>query len=64
MMCIGFMDAGKDSCQGDGGGPAVCLGTIQGIVSWGYKCGEQNRPGIYTKVCEFNDWIITVMSLN
>ena len=47
-MCIGFMDGGKDSCKGDGGGPVVCGwnndggmmtgGELQGIVSWGYKC--------------------------
>ena len=75
-MCIGFMDGGKDSCQGDGGGPVVCdwnydwvtgelhVGELQGIVSWGYKCGEKERPGVYTKVCKFNDWINEVMNSN
>lgn len=28
-----------------------------GIVSWGVRCGE-NRPGIYTRVTSFTDWII------
>ena len=87
MMCIGFMDGGKDSCTGDGGGPAVCHGPttnmddwnslyyegghqlsrvthgeLQGIVSWGHKCGEKNHPGVYTKVCQFTDWIHGVMN--
>ena len=64
MMCFGFLEGGKDSCNGDGGGPAVCNGEVQGIVSWGYKCGEHNRPSVYTTVCEFRDWIHGVMSSN
>lgn len=64
MICLGFLEGGKDSCKGDGGGPAVCNGALQGIVSWGYKCGERNQPSVYTKVCEFRDWIHGVMSSN
>ena len=64
MVCIGFMDGGKDSCSGDGGGPAVCNGVLQGIASWGHKCGEKYRPGVYTKICEFSGWIAEVMAFN
>ena len=28
------------------------------------RCGEENRPGAYTKVCEFVGWIRKVMSSN
>ena len=62
MVCIGFIDGGKDSCRGDGGGPAVCDGVLHGIVSWGDGCGKKYRPGVYTKVCEFNRWIAEVMA--
>ena len=62
MMCIGLLYGGKDSCKGDGGGPAVCDGRVQGIVSWGYECGY--GTGVYTNVFEFNDWIRGVMSFN
>ena len=63
-MCIGFLEGGKDSCKGDGGGPTVCDGVLQGIVSWGYRCAEKGRTGVYTKVCLFNSWISYVMSTN
>lgn len=57
MLCIGNMSGGVDSCQGDSGGPAICDNLLTGIVSFGYQCARPNRPGIYTNVEYYKDWI-------
>ncbi len=59
VFCAGT--AGKDSCSGDSGGPIFFRTnhglTQMGVVSWGDGCGQPNKPGVYTKLSAFNNWI-------
>ncbi|XP_040596396.1 trypsin-like isoform X2 [Mesocricetus auratus] len=64
MFCVGFLDEEKDTCQYDSGGPVVCNEELQGVVSWGGSCGEKGKPGVYTRVCNYLDWIQRTIEAN
>lgn len=52
----------EDACTGDSGGPLMRLHSaswvLEGVVSFGRQsCGQENIPGIYTRVRSYIDWI-------
>lgn len=58
MICAGYLSGGIDACQGDSGGPFVCNNLLTGVVSWGEGCALADRPGVYTNVSAYYDWIV------
>lgn len=69
QLCAGGED-GKDSCNGDSGGPLqfpqVSNGWPQyfqyGLVSYGPTlCGRPGIPGVYTEIVHYMDWILDTM---
>jgi len=66
FICAGYREGGKDSCEGDSGGPMSVRRDddrfmLSGIISWGIGCAEKNQPGVYTRISEFKDWINQIL---
>lgn len=68
QMCVGGI-VGKDSCNGDSGGPLLWTGSFDpmisartyllGIVSLGpASCGIFEIPGVYSRTTYFLKWIL------
>ena len=57
----------QSTCRGDSGGPVVLTNgqpVLVGIVSWGKKrCAGDGRPGVYTRVDQYAQWIEQAMKL-
>uniref|UniRef100_A0A0P4WPP4 Peptidase S1 domain-containing protein n=1 Tax=Scylla olivacea TaxID=85551 RepID=A0A0P4WPP4_SCYOL len=67
MLCAGYPQGGKDSCQADSGGPLACrkegnVYFLAGLVSWGKGCAEPNLPGVYTEVAHYLSWMNAVIN--
>uniref|UniRef100_T1IX45 Peptidase S1 domain-containing protein n=1 Tax=Strigamia maritima TaxID=126957 RepID=T1IX45_STRMM len=54
ILCAAVMTGGRDSCEGDSGGPMVVRRPdkrweLVGIISWGLECAKPGMPGVYTR---------------
>ncbi|XP_025743526.1 transmembrane protease serine 11A-like [Callorhinus ursinus] len=68
MFCAGYLEGIYDACRGDSGGPLVVKDLkdtwyLIGIVSWGDNCGQKNKPGVYTNVVYYRNWITSKTGL-
>ena len=61
MLCAGYPDGKIDACTGDSGGPLIReVGgayELTGVISWGSGCAKAHRPGVYSDVYYYSDWI-------
>ncbi|XP_012609650.2 kallikrein-1 [Microcebus murinus] len=65
MLCAGHLAGGKDTCVGDSGGPLICNGVLQGLISWGHvPCANPNMPSLYLKLQKYIEWIKETMANN
>ncbi|KAL4167442.1 hypothetical protein KRP22_012926 [Phytophthora ramorum] len=60
VLCAGIGD-GKDSCQGNSGGPLTANGVVVGIVSGGTPTDCGVLPGFYTRVSSVLDYIKDIL---
>nr|XP_019554103.2 serine protease snake-like [Aedes albopictus] len=68
QLCAGELTGGKDTCEGDSGGPLhvasedpKCSYDVVGITSIGGICGTARKPGLYTRVSYYREWIESVI---
>ncbi|XP_024133844.1 complement factor D [Oryzias melastigma] len=53
----------QDGCDGDSGGPLLYNNVAVGITSnGGKKCGQVKKPGIYTIISLYTEWIDSIMA--
>ena len=66
QICAGG-ETGKDSCNGDSGGPLMSLKQDNGEVRWysvgvvafgPSQCGMAGWPGVYTRTTHYLRWIM------
>lgn len=63
MVCAGYVEGGRDSCDGDSGGPLMVFDNTAnrwlqvGVVSWGEGCAAPQYYGVYSRLSSFSTWI-------
>uniref|UniRef100_A0A7N5KCW8 Chymase 1 n=1 Tax=Ailuropoda melanoleuca TaxID=9646 RepID=A0A7N5KCW8_AILME len=62
QLCVGNPRKRKAAFKGDSGGPLLCAGVAQGIVSYGQK--DAKPPAVFTRISHYRLWINEVLKEN
>ncbi len=66
QLCAASSVVGKDSCNGDSGGPLMRDDGVRlvvvGVTSFGTARCDSSVPGVYTNVANYVDWISAQMN--
>ncbi|XP_008707035.1 chymase isoform X1 [Ursus maritimus] len=62
QLCVGNPRKRKTAFKGDSGGPLLCAGVAQGIVSYGQK--NAKPPAVFTRISHYRLWINEVLKEN
>ncbi|KAM6180740.1 mast cell protease 1-like [Erethizon dorsatum] len=60
QLCVGNPRKIRLAYKGDSGGPLLCAGVAQGIVSYGSFCAQP--PAIFTRISPYVPWINKVLN--
>ncbi|KAI5280394.1 chymase [Manis pentadactyla] len=62
QLCVGNPRKTKSVFKGDSGGPLLCAGVAQGIVS--YTRRDAKPPDVFTRISHYRPWINKVLKEN
>ncbi|XP_045864903.1 chymase-like isoform X3 [Meles meles] len=62
QLCVGNPRKTKTAFEGDSGGPLLCAGVAQGIVSYGRL--NAKPPAVFTRISYYRPWINEVLKQN
>ncbi|XP_017921441.1 PREDICTED: mast cell protease 2-like [Capra hircus] len=62
QLCVGNPQSTKSAFKGDSGGPLLCAGVAQGIVSYGLS--NAKPPAVFTRISPYRPWIDEVLKEN
>ncbi|XP_006835438.1 PREDICTED: chymase-like [Chrysochloris asiatica] len=62
QLCVGNPRKIRSAYKGDSGGPLLCAGVAQGIVSYGRH--DAKPPAVFTRISNYRLWINKVLKEN
>ncbi|XP_012589524.1 PREDICTED: chymase [Condylura cristata] len=62
QLCVGNSRRKKSVFKGDSGGPLLCAGVAEGIVSYGRPNAQP--PAVFTRISHYRPWINKILEEN